>query len=85
VLEIYPVENQEPAVTLGRRLRAADVKTELIRKSTRHALTEYLSYADRYRVKKVYYFLTESKVLCCDRIKMTQEEINYSEIREEDF
>ena len=85
VLVIYPVEYQEPAVTLGRRLRAADVKTELIRKSTRHALTEYLSYADRYRVKKVYYFLTESKVLCCDRIKMTQEEINYSEIREEDF
>ena len=85
VLVIYPVEYQEPAVALGRRLRAAEVKTELIRKSTRHALTEYLGYADRYRVKKVYYFLTESKVLCCDRTRMTQEEISYNEIREEDF
>ena len=33
VMVIYPVEYQETAVSLGRSLREANVKTELIRKS----------------------------------------------------
>ncbi len=85
VLVIYPIENQEPAVTLGKRLRNANVKTELIRKSTRHALTEYLSYADRNRVKTVYFFLSNDRVLVSDRLSGSQKEINYSDIKEEDF
>ena len=84
-LVIYPVENQESAVMLGKRLRTAGVKTELIRKSTRHALTEYLTYADRNRVKTVYFFLSSDRILVCDRLKKTQKEMNYSEIKEEDF
>ena len=85
VLVIYPIENQEPAVMLGKRLREADVKTELIRKSTRHALTEYLSYADRNRVKTVYFFLSNDKVLVSDRLKKTEKEVNFIDIKEEDF
>ena len=85
VMVIYPVEYQENAVSLGRALRNANVKTELIRKSTRHALTEYLAHADRNRVKMVYFFLSENRVLCCDRLARTQEEKNISDIHEEDF
>lgn len=85
VMVIYPVEYQETAVSLGRSLREANVKTELIRKSTRHALTEYLAHADRNRVKMVYFFLSENRVLCCDRINRTQEEKNLTDIHEEDF
>ncbi len=84
-LVIYPVENQETAVMLGKRLREAGVKTELIRKSTRHALTEYLSYADRNRVKSVYFFLSNDRVLISDRLKKTEKEVNYKDIKEEEF
>lgn len=84
-LVIYPVENQESAVMLGKRLRTANVKTELIRKSTRHALTEYLAYADRNRVKTVYFFLSSDRILVCDRLNKTQKEVNYTDIKEEDF
>ena len=85
VLVIYPIENQEPAVTLGKRLRNAGIKTELIRKSTRHALTEYLAYADRNRVKKVYFFLSDERILLIDRIEGTEKNLLYSELKEEDF
>ena len=85
VLVIYPIENQEPAVMLGKRLRKEGIKTELIRKSTRHALTEYLSYADRNRVKTVYFFLSNDRVLVSDRLKHVEKEMNFSDIKEEDF
>jgi len=85
VLVIYPIENQETAVMLGKRIRSAGIKTELIRKSTRHALTEYLSYADRNRVKTVYFFLSNDRVLVSDRLEHTEKEVNYSDIKEEDF
>ena len=85
VLVIYPVENQESAVMLGKRLRTAGVKTELIRKSVRHALTEYLAYADRNRVKTVYFFLSSDRVLVSDRLKKAEKEVNYADIKEEDF
>lgn len=79
---IYPVEYQESAVSLGRRMREAGIKTELIRKSTRHALGEYLSHADGNYVKTVYYFLSNERVLVSDRINKQEEECSYQAICE---
>jgi len=84
-LVIYPIEYQEPAVALAKRLRNADIKTELIRKSTRHALTEYLSYADRNRVYRVYYFLSETRLLISDRLEKAEKEMNYADLMEEEL
>ena len=83
-LVIYPIEFQEPAVMLGKKLRGADIKTELIRKSMRHALTEYLGYADRNRVKTVYYFLSENRILVSDRLKKGETEVDFTELIKEE-
>ncbi|MBR6172625.1 MAG: ATP phosphoribosyltransferase regulatory subunit [Eubacterium sp.] len=83
-LVVYPVEFQEPAVVLGKQLRNEEIKTELIRKSMRHALTEYLSYADRNRVSVVYYFLSENRVLVSDRLKKEEKEVNFADLLKEE-
>ena len=48
-------------------------------------LQEYLAYADRNRVKKVYFFLSDERILVSDRIEGTEKNFLYSDLKEEDF
>ena len=54
-------------------------KTEVLLKG------EQLAYADRNRVKTVYFFLSSDRVLVSDRLKKAEKEVNYADIKEEDF
>ncbi|MCR5148185.1 MAG: ATP phosphoribosyltransferase regulatory subunit [Eubacterium sp.] len=53
-LVIYEIENQQPAVLLAEKLRERNVEASLIRKSSRHSLSEYEEYARKYEFDKIY-------------------------------
>lgn len=53
-LVIYEIENQKPAVRLAEALRNRNVEASLIRKSSRHTLSEYEEYARRYAFDRIY-------------------------------
>ncbi|SEF42425.1 ATP phosphoribosyltransferase regulatory subunit [Eubacterium ruminantium] len=53
-LVIYEIENQQSAVLLAEKLRERNVEASLIRKSSRHSLSEYEEYARKYEFDKIY-------------------------------
>lgn len=53
---LYDIENQEPAITLGKEMRAEGKIVELIRKSKKKTVEDYIEYGKREHFVKLLYF-----------------------------
>jgi ATP phosphoribosyltransferase regulatory subunit len=61
-LVLYAIKHQEHAIELGRKLRNQKIRTELVRKSSRHAIDEYITYGKQNHIDVIYCFLDEHTV-----------------------
>ncbi len=65
---LYDIEHQEAAISLGMSLRAKGKRIELIRKSVKKTLGDYLAYAKREHFVGLIYFESDERVLVHDFI-----------------
>lgn len=81
-LVLYTSENQKDAITLGIKLRENEIKTELIRKSKRHEIAEYIEYAKKNSAEKIFYFTDEPTELIkvIDVVNGTESEVAFDDI-----
>ena len=59
---LYDIENQEPAISLGNKMRAEGKIVELIRKSKKKTLEDYLAYGKREHFEALLYFENENEI-----------------------
>lgn len=78
-LVLYQIEHQESAISLGNKLRASGTRTDLIRKSSRHELDEYLSYAEHENMEQLYFFVDENTVRCISLSDRSERTMHYDE------
>lgn len=77
---IYQIENQMNAISLGRKLRNSGTRTELIRKSARHTVEEYIRYADREQVDMIFIFINDNTVRKICLSEHTDITVDYNEL-----
>ncbi len=59
---LYDIENQEPAISLGNKMRAEGKIVELIRKSKKKTLEDYLAYGKREHFEALLYYENEVEI-----------------------
>lgn len=64
VLVLYDKINQESAIKYATHLRNSQKKVDLIRKSVKHEISDYIDYAKRMQFNQVQYFETSNRVKC---------------------
>ncbi len=77
---LYDIENQEYAIGLGKNLRSKDRKIELIRKSQRSSIPEYLDYAKREHFSGLLYLKDGNTIVAYDLINGDESELNIADI-----
>ena len=78
---LYDIENQEPAITLGNQMRSNDKKIELIRKSARKTVEDYLDYAKREHFSGVFYFENNAVVKVFDLVGNQEHEVDITTLK----
>ncbi len=73
---LYDIENQEPAISFGMNLRSRNKKIELIRKSHRKSLEDYLEYAKREHFSGMMYFKDERTIAVYDLLNDEVSEVD---------
>ena len=68
IVILYDIANQEPAIRLGTKSRAAGKKVELIRKSVKKTVDDYIEYAIREHFSGLMFFENEKKVVVYDLV-----------------
>ena len=79
-LILYNIENQKNAVILAAKLRKNGSVTELVRKSRKHDLNDYIDYAKREHISGIYYFENDETVIAISLVDETRQAVNYSEL-----
>ncbi len=79
-LILYNIENQKNAVILAAKLRKNGSVTELVRKSRKHDLNNYIDYAKREHISGIYYFENDETVIAISLVDETRQTVNYSEL-----
>ncbi len=59
---LYDIENQEPAISLGNKMRAEGKIVELIRRSKKKTLEDYLAYGKREHFKALLYYIDVTNI-----------------------
>ena len=78
---LYDIENQEPAISLGKSLRQNDKKIELIRKSVRKSVEDYLEYAKREHFSGLFYFENSDTVKVFDLVSGDENEVAIASLK----
>ena len=78
---LYDIENQEPAISLGKSLRQNDKKIELIRKSVRKSVEDYLEYAKREHFSGLFYFENSDMVKVFDLVSGDENEMAIASLK----
>lgn len=68
IVILYDIDNQEQAIKLGTRSRAAGKKVELIRKSVKKTVDDYVAYAKREHFSGLMFFEDAENVMVYDLI-----------------
>ncbi len=63
VLVLYERENQQSAIDLATKLRQCDRKIELVRKSEKHTIEDYIEYADKMKFANIYSLINDVELL----------------------
>ncbi|MBP3326374.1 MAG: ATP phosphoribosyltransferase regulatory subunit [Coprococcus sp.] len=77
---LYDIENQEPAIGLGMNLRSKGRKIELIRKSHRKSLDDYVAYAKREHFSGMLYLKDEKTITVYDLLNDETSEVNIDKL-----
>ena len=80
ILVLYEQSNQKEAITLATALRAKGKKIELIRKSTKHTLDDYIAYSKKMHFSGIYHFIDENKVSVLSLMDDVVEEVDAKEL-----
>lgn len=78
---LYDIENQESAISLGKSLRQNDKKIELIRKSVRKSVEDYLEYAKREHFSGLFYFENSDTVKVFDLVSGDENEVAIASLK----
>ena len=78
---LYDIENQEPAISLGKSLRQNDKKIESIRKSVRKSVEDYLEYAKREHFSGLFYFENSDTVKVFDLVSGDENEVAIASLK----
>ena len=78
---LYDIENQEPAISLGKSLRQNDKKIELIRKSVRKSVDDYLEYEKREHFSGLFYFENSDTVKVFDLVSGDENEVAIASLK----
>lgn len=78
---LYDIENQEPAISLGKSMRQNDKKIELIRKSVRKSVDDYLEYAKREHFSGLFYFENSDTVKVFDLVSGDENEVAIASLK----
>ena len=63
VLVLYERENQQAAISLATKLRQAERKIELVRKSDKHTIEDYIEYAKKMRFSNIYSLIDDDELV----------------------
>ncbi len=63
VLVLYARENQQSAISIASKLRQADKKIELVRKSDKHTIEDYIEYANKMKFSNIYSLVDDDELL----------------------
>lgn len=77
---LYDIENQEPAIRLGMSLRSKGRKIELIRKSHRRSLEDYIEYAKREHFSGMLYLKDETTITAYDLLNDETSEVTIDKL-----
>lgn len=80
ILVLYDIEYQTNAIKLTTDLRNKGQKIELIRKSSKHTVDDYITYAGNMHLSGVYHFKSEEDIEVISIINKTTKLIKLSEI-----
>lgn len=80
ILILYDIEQQHAAIKLAAALRLKDKKIELIRRSAKHELDEYIEYAKKMNLLGIYFFESDEDVLAISIADDNQTKVKASEL-----
>lgn len=80
ILVLYDIEYQSNAIKLTTGLRAKGKKIELIRKSTKHKVEEYVEYAKKMHLSGVYHFTSQTDIDVISIIDNAKDSIKLTDI-----
>lgn len=80
ILVLYDIQYQEQAIKLTTSLRSKGKKIELIRKSTKHAVEDYVEYAKKMHLSGVYHFISQLDIDVISVIDDAKETIKLGDI-----
>lgn len=63
VLVLYERDNQQSAIGLATKLRQSDKKIELVRKSDKHAIEDYIEYAKKMKFSGIYSIVNDNDLI----------------------
>ena len=80
ILILYDIEQQQQAIKLAATLRLKDKKIELIRRSAKHNLDEYIEYAKKMHLLGIYFFENDEDVIAISIADNNQSKVKVSEL-----
>jgi len=83
-LVLYKIEDQKAAVSYGATLRDKGIRCELIRKSKKHELEEYIEYSKRMHIQTMYHFESETDVMIYDLVNDISKKVDISALMKEE-